>query len=83
MPIRNHGPCQKQVKLKYSTFPRCRRLGTVTLSAVTFFVSIIYYLLSTIYAPLSIYLYNYLLLSTDIVSTKLNTKVMEMENIIK
>ena len=75
MPIRNHGPCQKQVKLKYSTFPRCRRLGTVTLSAVTFFVSIIYYLLS-------IYLYNYLLLSTDIVSTKLNTKVMEMENII-
>ena len=76
MPIRNHGPCQKQVKLKYSTFPRCRRLGTVTLSAVTFFVSIIYYLLS-------IYLYNYLLLSTDIVSTKLNTKVMEMENIIK
>ena len=76
MPIRNHGPCQKQVKLKYSTFPRCRRLGTVTLSAVTFFVSIIYYLLS-------IYLYNYLLLSTDIVSTKLNTKIMEMENIIK
>ena len=74
MPIRNHGPCQKQVKLKYSTFPRC--LETVTLSAVTFFVSFIYYLLS-------IYLYNYLLLSTDIVSTKLNTKVMEMENIIK
>ena len=73
MPIRNHGPCQKQVKLKYSTFPRC--LETVTLSAVTFFVSFIYYLLS-------IYLYNYLLLSTDIVSTKLNTKVMEMENII-